>query len=336
MIAEPLLNVTLYTRQGCHLCDETKADLESLQAVIPHKLTLVDVESDDKLLKTYGLEVPVVEVGPFRLKAPITPQDLQVMLSAARDRVRDIQRVENSPALAEARLSVPWTRSDGINLFLSRHYMLVFNILVFIYLGMSFLAPVLAKERALAPAGLLYKAYGFVCHQLGFRSFYLFGEQPFYPRAAAHVAGYQTFQQATGLGESGSVEDILGARAFIGDDTVGYKVALCERDVAIYGGILLFGLLFAATGFRLKALPWWVWLLIAIAPIGLDGFSQLLSQPPLNLFPFRESTPTLRVLTGFLFGFFTAWFGYPLVEESMIDTRKLMQAKWDRLRSAVH
>ena len=80
----------------------------------------------------------------------------------------------------------------------------------------------------------------------------------------------------------------------------------------------------------------WVWLLIAIAPIGLDGFSQLLSQPPLGLFPFRESTPTLRVLTGFLFGFFTAWFGYPLVEESMVDTRKLMQAKWDRLRSAAH
>jgi hypothetical protein len=38
------------------------------------------------------------------------------------------------------------------------------------------------------------------------------------------------------------------------------------------------------------------------------------------------------VLTGFLFGFLTAWFGYPMVEETMVDTRKLVEAKWQRLR----
>jgi uncharacterized membrane protein len=125
---------------------------------------------------------------------------------------------------------------------------------------------------------------------------------------------------------------VLAARNFIGNDQVGYKVALCERDVAIYGGILLFGLIFALTGFRIKSIPWWVWLALAIVPIGLDGFSQLLSQPPLGLIPYRESTPFLRLLTGFLFGFLTAWFGYPMVEEGMVDTRQFMTAKWDRIR----
>jgi hypothetical protein len=58
----------------------------------------------------------------------------------------------------------------------------------------------------------------------------------------------------------------------------------------------------------------------------------MLSQPPLGFFPYRESTPTLRVITGFLFGFLTAWFGYPMVEDSMVDTRRFMTAKWDRIR----
>ena len=77
-------------------------------------------------------------------------------------------------------------------------------------------------------------------------------------------------------------------------------------------------------------LPWYLWILIGIIPIGLDGFSQLLSQPPLELLPYRESTPFLRALTGALFGFMTAWFGYPLVAEAMEDARKLMSSKWQR------
>jgi hypothetical protein len=63
----------------------------------------------------------------------------------------------------------------------------------------------------------------------------------------------------------------------------------------------------------------------------LDGVSQLVSQPPFNFIPFRETTPLLRLLTGFLFGFSTAWFGYPLVEETMADSRQVLAAK--RLRS---
>jgi uncharacterized membrane protein len=80
----------------------------------------------------------------------------------------------------------------------------------------------------------------------------------------------------------------------------------------------------------LPPLSWILWMLIGLVPIGIDGVSQLLSQPPFNFFPYRESTPYLRILTGFLFGFTTAWFGYPLLEESMADTRKILAIK--RLR----
>jgi hypothetical protein len=62
-------------------------------------------------------------------------------------------------------------------------------------------------------------------------------------------------------------------------------------------------------------------------PIGLDGVSQIVSQLPWDIIPVRESTPLLRTITGGLFGFATAWFGYPIVEETMADTRKIMTVK---------
>jgi uncharacterized membrane protein len=93
---------------------------------------------------------------------------------------------------------------------------------------------------------------------------------------------------------------------------VGYKVALCERDMAIYGAILLFGIIYALTGRRIKPLHWMLWLLLGLGPIGLDGFSQLFSQMEwawlASILPYRESTPFLRVLTVGLFGLTTAWF----------------------------
>jgi uncharacterized membrane protein len=325
-----MISVTLYSRQDCHLCEQARADLESLRQDFPHRLAVVDVDSDPKLQREYGLEIPVVEVGPFKLKAPFSANELRVTLAAAQDRERHIEMIDASPKMQEARARRAWSRADGFSRWFSNHYMLIFNLAVLFYLSGAFFAPVLMKVGLEYPASLIYRGYSLVCHQLGFRSFYLFGEQPFYPRLEAGVAGILTFDQATGLNEGSSASDLLRARGYTGNETVGYKVALCERDVAIYGGILLFGLLFSLFRYRLPALPWYAWILIGVFPIAIDGFSQLLSQPPLSFWAFRESTPTLRVLTGFLFGFCTAWFGYPVVEESMRDMRETYLKKWQR------
>jgi uncharacterized membrane protein len=89
----------------------------------------------------------------------------------------------------------------------------------------------------------------------------------------------------------------------------------------------LFGILFALLRRKINSIHWIAWILVGLVPIGLDGFSQLLSQPPLSLIPLRESTPFLRTMTGFLFGFLTAWFGYPYVQESMQENRKYLEVK---------
>jgi uncharacterized membrane protein len=328
-----MIEVKIYTRQGCHLCEDVKAELLALQEQFPHKLTEIDIESSDALLRQYSLEIPVVEIGPYKLKAPITPTELAMTLAAALDRQRHIDQIDQAVYEGHTEgFSNQWTKSDAFSLWIARHYMAFFNLFVFLYVGLPFLAPVLMKAGAEPVARPIYRAYSFVCHQLAFRSHFLFGEQAVYPRTAAGIEGMLTFSQATGMSEGSSWEEIFAAERYVGDEKVGYKVALCQRDVAIYGGILLFGLLFVVSGRRLPMLPWYLWIALGLVPIGLDGVSQLISQLPIDIIPYRESVPELRIITGGLFGFMTAWFGYPMVEESMAETRLVMESKWRRIQ----
>jgi uncharacterized membrane protein len=328
-----LLTVTLYTRENCSLCDEVRAELQALQEKFPHRLVTVDIESDSSLREKYGQVIPVVEVGPYSLKAPISPQSLAMTLGAASDRRGQLQQVNGEAYEQRVRRGQEFTTGDRVSFWISKHYLLVINLFILLYVGLPFLAPTLMKVGATLPARAIYTMYSPLCHQFGFRSFFLYGQQPFYPLAEADIHGVLTFEQAAGIRNLSDPTNIarLEARQFVGNQTVGYKVSLCERDVAIYGAMLLFGLVFALTGRRLPSLHWSLWLLLGMGPIGLDGFSQLFSQFNWTwlsaILPYRESTPFLRVLTGALFGLSTAWFAYPYVEESMKETRQFFFKK---------
>jgi len=326
-----MITVTLYSRADCHLCEKALDDLKAIQADIAHHLVVIDVDSSPDLRRAYGFEVPVVEVGPYKLRAPFVEQELRITLMAAQDRKDQLDSIGDPTYLESVKRGQEWTKSDGIAYWLSNHYLALFNIFVLVYLALPFLAPTLMKVGFITPARIIYKVYSGMCHQWAFRSFFLFGEQVVYPRDAAHVNGLLTLAQSTGLGESSSAQDLIAAREFVGNERVGYKIALCERDVMIWAGLLLFGLVFGITGRRLPPLPWFLWILIGILPIGIDGVSQLLSQPPFSFYAFRESTPFLRSLTGGLFGFMTAWFGYPMTEQAMAETRRIMASKRLRL-----
>jgi uncharacterized membrane protein len=161
---------------------------------------------------------------------------------------------------------------------------------------------------------------------LAFRSYFIYGEQPIYPRELAHIDNLLTYEQIT----NSEVIDLEYARDLIGNNLLGYKVAICERDVAIYGSLALFGFLFQLTRKKMKQLPWYLWFIIALIPIALDGFTQI---PSLSAgwpawVPIRESTPFLRILTGTLFGAGTGWFMYPMMEESMKETRITLHRKF--------
>src|SRR5262245_39675954 len=58
----PLREVVMYTRQGCHLCDDAWEVLESGRRRFRFTLQRVDVDADPALAARYGSEVPVVAV----------------------------------------------------------------------------------------------------------------------------------------------------------------------------------------------------------------------------------------------------------------------------------
>lgn len=329
-----MLTVTLYTRKGCGLCEEVKANLAALEKDYPHRLAEVDIESDPALLKKYLVSIPVLEIGPYTISAPITQQQLQITLGAASERRGDLEKIGGAAYEARVRRGESVSASDRFSYWISRHYLLLLNLFIFLYVGLPFLAPTLMEAGMELPARAIYTIYSPLCHQFGFRSFFLYGEQSYYPLKEAGLKGVETFDQLSGLKNlhNPNSVDRLAARQFVGDQTTGYKIAVCERDVAIYLGLLLFGLLFALTNRRIPPLHWMIWLIIGLGPIGLDGFSQLFSQFEFswltNILPYRESTPFLRVLTGALFGFATAWFAYPTIEESMAETRAFFIKKF--------
>lgn len=329
-----MLTVTLYTRRDCHLCDQAKADLESLQSKVPHRLVEIDIDADPVLQKKYLVEIPVVEVGPYVLKSPFDKQKLIMTLGAAGDRRGQLDKLGRQDHHDRIRRGQNISGGDRAMYWFSRHYLAIVNLFMFLYFGLAILAPVMMKAGAIVPANVLYTIYKPLCHQFGFRSFFLFGQQAYYPLAEAEIPNALTFEEITGFEDLHNPASVsrLQARQFTGNETVGYKMALCERDIAIYGGIFLFGLVYALTRRRIKPLHWMAWVLIGMGPIGLDGFSQLFSQVEWSfletILPYRESTPFLRVLTGALFGIATAWFAYPYMEESFSETRQFFIKKF--------
>lgn len=79
-MAEPL-SVVLYTRRGCHLCDDAKTVL--CEAGINPKE--VDIDTDAELTTRHGLRIPVVEInGRERFFGRVDPVLLRRLLKAER------------------------------------------------------------------------------------------------------------------------------------------------------------------------------------------------------------------------------------------------------------
>ena len=81
-----LATLTLYTGPGCSLCEDVKAELESLGAHRRFDLREVDVTTDRELKKRYGLSIPVLELdGEPLLSGKIDPKELRQALQTARN-----------------------------------------------------------------------------------------------------------------------------------------------------------------------------------------------------------------------------------------------------------
>lgn len=58
--------VTLYTRPGCHLCEEAKAEMQAAGCADSYTLEEVNIDEDPILKERYGWEIPVIFINGIK------------------------------------------------------------------------------------------------------------------------------------------------------------------------------------------------------------------------------------------------------------------------------
>ena len=77
-----MIALTIYSRPGCHLCDEMKAVVSAVARQIPLRLDEIDISGDPALEALYGLEIPVLLVeGKKAAKYRIAEEELLRVLA---------------------------------------------------------------------------------------------------------------------------------------------------------------------------------------------------------------------------------------------------------------
>ena len=56
----PLPKVILYSKAGCHLCDEARDMLDEIATQVPYDLTEIDIRKDPQLFELYRYRIPVI------------------------------------------------------------------------------------------------------------------------------------------------------------------------------------------------------------------------------------------------------------------------------------
>jgi len=83
------MTLTLYSRPGCHLCDDMKAVVQRvMQSSPPDRISIeeVDISTDPDLESRYGVEIPVLLVnGTKAAKYRVTEDQLRRILAGRID-----------------------------------------------------------------------------------------------------------------------------------------------------------------------------------------------------------------------------------------------------------
>lgn len=198
-------------------------------------------------------------------------------------------------------------------------------LVVGLYAGLPWLAPVFMRLGWTQAAGVVYSIYSTQCHQLAQRSYFLFGPKLMYPPAELGIP---------------SEGDFEALRAYLGTSAVGWKMAWSDRMTAMYSGLFVSLVVVRMLDRRLRPLPVWA-LLLVLLPMAVDGGTHFLSDLAGFGQGFRDSNAwlarltgnllpagfyagdawgsfnaSMRLLSGVLFGLGVAWFAAPRIEAS--------------------
>lgn len=224
---------------------------------------------------------------------------------------------------------------------LSQRWFLGFMAISGLWVGLPWLAPIFMRLGWDGAANVIYALYAYQCHQMPQRSFFLFGPKAMLSLDSIRAMWVDTF-------------DPRVLREFIGNAAVGYKVAWSDRMVSAYTSIPLGGLLWRLFRKRLRALPLWGFILMAL-PMAIDGGTHVISDLAGigqgfrytntwlaaltgNRFPalfyagdaLGSFNSWMRLITGVLFGVGLVWFALPVMQEAFDDMARTIEAKFER------
>ena len=238
----------------------------------------------------------------------------------------------NLPALSpsgQAIRSSPRAASDAAarRLSVSRLWFPAVLLVVGVYAGLPWLAPVFMRLGWTAPAQVIYDVYSTQCHQLAQRSYFLFGSKIMYAPSELEIAD--------------ATAGFSALRAFRGAPRIGWKVAWSDRMTAMYTSLFVFLVAARLLGRRVRPLPVWAFLLLLL-PMAIDGGTHFLSDLSGFGQGFRDTNlwlagltggrlaaafyggdawgsfnATMRLATGVLFGLGVAWFAVPRIAASV-------------------
>lgn len=181
--------------------------------------------------------------------------------------------------------STPFTKpKQSIFDWISQHWFAAFLIIYGVWVWLPFLAPVFMKLGLGSVGDVIYIIYSFFCHQLPERSLFLFGEKSMYSLSEIQAVWQNT-------------ADPMILRKFVGNESVGWKIAWSDRMISFYGSIWSSALVWWPFRRNLRPISWWAFGVLLL-PLLIDGSTHAISDLAGIGMGFRDTNQWLAALTG--------------------------------------
>ncbi len=226
--------------------------------------------------------------------------------------------------------------------WLAHHWFEVFLVVYGLWVFLPFFAPLFMYIGWSGAGKTVYLVYSFFCHQLPERSYFFFGQKAMYSLSEIQAAWQGT-------------NNPFILRQFIGNETMGWKIAWSDRMIWFYTSVWFFAVLWFPFRRKLKPLSWLGFLLLLL-PMALDGGSHAISdlagigqgfrdnnlwlaQLTGNLLPaafyagdaLGSFNSLMRLVTGLLAGLGITWLAFPYIFQSQALNQELDQFSYGKI-----
>jgi len=229
--------------------------------------------------------------------------------------------------------------TQSIFQWMGSHWFGIFLIIYGSWVFLPYFAPVFMHFGWTGAGKTIYFIYSFFCHQLPERSFFWFGEKTMYSLSEIQRAWQNTVNP-------------MVLRQFVGNETMGWKIAWSDRMISFYTSVWFFAVLWYPYRRKIKSLSWWGFVFLLL-PIALDGGTHMLSDftgigqgfrytnqwlavLTNNVYPatfyagdaLGSFNSIMRFITGLIAGLAITWLAFPYMYQSQVYNQQLEEKSY--------